>query len=179
MKKLVIVPVFSLVASLFSGNAMAQSVVKINIFSPIVRTASVFFEQAVSQDKSLQLGVFYTGYSSQGTRFSGYGITPEFRFYLSSTNAPQGAYIAPYLRYQSFTLTDKETDGKGTYASMGGGLLVGKQWILKDKISVDAFIGPAYNSGKVKVTAGEDHDFDLGGLGGFTVRPGFTFGYKF
>lgn len=179
MKKLILVFTISTVATLFSGNAIAQNVVKINIFSPIVRTASVFYERAVDQNKSFQLGVFYTGFGSEGTKFSGYGITPEFRFYLSTSDAPEGAYIAPYLRYQSFSITDKETDAKGKYASVGGGLLVGKQWLLKDKISLDAFVGPAFNAGKVKATAGEEQDFELGGMGGFTLRPGFTFGYKF
>ncbi|HAJ99640.1 MAG TPA: hypothetical protein DCM62_06415 [Bacteroidales bacterium] len=59
------------------------NVVKINLISPLLRTASVFYERALSTTTSAQLGVFYSGYTSFETVFQGVGITPEFRFYLS------------------------------------------------------------------------------------------------
>ena len=77
-----------------SFEATAQSnVFKINIISPVVRTASVFYERALNDQSSLQLGFFYSGYSGNDTKFRGFGITPEYRFYLSETPAPAGFFL--------------------------------------------------------------------------------------
>jgi hypothetical protein len=179
MKKLLFISFFTAASFFFSGTGMAQNVVKVNIFSPLVRTGSLFYERALSENKSLQLGVFFTGMKLDNTRFSGYGITPEFRYYLSSTDAPKGVYLGSYLRFQSFSLKDETSSAKGTHTSLGGGLLIGRQWIFKDKISLDAFIGPGYNGGKTEVESGENQEFETGAISGFTVRPGLTLGYKF
>ncbi|TXK21364.1 DUF3575 domain-containing protein [Pontibacter qinzhouensis] len=174
------------IAAIASGTAQAQTnVFKVNVFSPIVRTGSVFYERSISEDKSAQLGLFYTGFSIEGTSFKGFGVTPEFRKYLSkSKEAPEGFYLAPFLRYQSFKLTaDKVemegTEGKATYNTFGGGLLIGNQWVLGDRFVIDAFFGPSYNKGNIKVTSGTEDDFDTGAFGGFGIRTGLAFGIKF
>lgn len=161
-----------------SLSIQAQSVVKINILSPLVRTLNVSYEHAINETGSFQIGFFYTGYSVDQTKFSGFGITPEYRFYLSDTPAPQGVYVAPFVRYQNFTLKDKEiTDSKAEFSTFGGGLVIGKQWIFKDKISLDIFIGPSYASGKVSGES-DDEDWDVGVFDGFGLRTGINFGFK-
>ncbi|MBN8575651.1 MAG: DUF3575 domain-containing protein [Cytophagales bacterium] len=155
-----------------------ENVIKFNIFSPIVKTFNASYERKVSATSSFQLGGFFTSYSPGETSFSGFGITPEYRFYLSSTEAPEGVYVAPFVRYQSFKLTEDTSNSKGTLSTFGGGLVIGKQWIFKEKISLDIFIGPQYSSGKVKVTDGAD-TFDTGAFDGFGVRTGLTLGFAF
>ncbi len=171
---------FLLMALLLSGFAFTASgqgsVIKINIFSPIVKTFNVQYEKTVKSDQSFQLGFFYTGYSTGGTDFSGFGLTPEYRFYLSDTDAPAGVYLAPFIRYQSFTLTDG--GNKGTLSLFGGGVIIGKQWIFKEHIALDIFIGPSYSSGNTKVTQGSN-TFDTGAFDGFGVRTGLCLGYAF
>jgi len=165
----------------FAGAAKAQdNVFKINIFSPIVKTFNASYERKLSASSSLQLGVFYTSYTPESTSFKGLGITPEYRFYLSETEAPAGVYIAPFLRYQNFKVEstfDGSTD-KGTLTLFGGGVVIGKQWIFKEKISLDIFIGPQFSSGDVKVTSGSD-TFDTDVFDGFGVRTGLTLGFAF
>jgi tetratricopeptide (TPR) repeat protein len=56
------------------------------------------------------------------------------------------------VRYQSFNLTD--TGSKGTLSTFGGGLILGKQWLFKDKVVLDLFIGPMRYLQK-KVEAGD------------------------
>ncbi|MDN5203096.1 DUF3575 domain-containing protein [Fulvivirgaceae bacterium BMA10] len=161
------------------STAQAQNnVVKINILSPIVRTISVFYENAIQEDKSFQLGFFYTGASVTDTKFRGFGITPEFRFYLSETSAPEGVYVAPFLKYQNFDLTEEITDSKATLSTFGGGVVIGKQWLFKEKITLDAFLGPNFNSGDVKVESG-NASFSTGAFEGFGLRLGLTFGLAF
>jgi hypothetical protein len=150
---------------------------KINILSPIASTLNLQYEHVIKKDQSFQLGFFYTGYSNSGTKISGIGITPELRFYLSDDAAPKGVYLAPFLRYQNYSLSD-DSNNKGTLSTFGGGLILGKQWVFKDKISLDLFIGPSYNSGSVNVTSG-NNNFSVGSVNGFGVRTGICFGFLF
>jgi hypothetical protein len=163
------------VCAAFSTKAQSN-VLKINIFSPIVKTFNIQYEHKLSATGSFQLGFFYTGYSTGSTSFSGFGITPEYRIYLSDTEAPKGVYLAPFVRYQSFNLTDNSN--KGTLSLFGGGVIIGKQWLFKEKVALDIFIGPSYSSGSVKVTSGSD-TFATGSFDGFGVRTGLCLGYAF
>ncbi len=175
-----------IVAALFislsvkADEPVSQNIIKANLFSPLVRTGSFFYERALNEDMSFQMGFFYTGASISDTRFRGVGITPEFRYYLSERRtAPSGVYVAPYLRYQNFSLSAEGDPGKATYSGLGGGLLIGAQTLLKNTISLEGFIGPSYFSGNLKVTDGEQDDFDIGFFDGFGVRFGFTVGLAF
>ena len=179
MKKSLMSFGFGFVFTLLCSSGFAQSsVFKINIFSPLVRTLNVSFEQKLKPASSAQLGFFYTGFSVGDTEFSGIGLTPEYRFYLSDTDAPKGVFIAPFVRYQNFKLEEKVTNSKGELSTFGGGLIIGKQWIFKERISLETFIGPVYQSGDVKVTSGTDN-FDTGAFDGFSVRAGLTLGVAF
>ncbi|MBK5279595.1 MAG: DUF3575 domain-containing protein [Bacteroidia bacterium] len=166
-------------SGLFSSQAYAQkgNVLKINIFSPIASTLNLQYERKVSGSSSFQLGFYYSGFSINETKFSGIGITPEYRFYLSETEAPNGFYVAPFIRYQNFTVSNGPNEG--TITTTGGGLIIGKQWIFKEKIALDIFLGPKYSSRNVTVTSGTD-TFDTGnGLSGFGIRAGVCFGLAF
>ena len=171
---LVLVAVFCVTMSV---NAQKQNVIKANLMSPLVRTGSFFYERALNEDMSVQLGFFYSGASISDTKFRGFGITPEFRLYLSeSRQAPAGIFVAPYLRYQNFDLSVVGDLSSATYSAMGGGLLVGTQRVLSNIISLEAYIGPSYSSGNIKVNAGENYNWDTGFFDGFGVRFGFTVG---
>jgi hypothetical protein len=180
MKKVLLIGVVCVL--FFAGkNAQAQSnAVKINFLSPIFSTANIAYERALSESSSFQLGFYYTGAKVSSLKYSGFGITPEYRFYLSDSPAPAGFYIAPYLRYQSVKLTEEEFDNEATFTSFGGGLIIGKQWVFKKRITFDIFLGPAYNAGKVKVDSGSEDEFDVsGGFDGFGLRTGMTLGVAF
>ena len=175
----VIVLILTSINGFLAPKALAQksNVLKNNILSPIASTLNLQYERKISGNSSFQLGFYYAGFSIENTKFSGIGITPEYRFYLSDTEAPQGVYLAPFVRYQDFTVANG-TD-KGTITTMGGGLIFGKQWLFKEKIALDIFLGPKYSSRSVSVTSGTD-SFDTGsGLSGFGLRAGVCFGFAF
>ncbi|MFY7900937.1 MAG: DUF3575 domain-containing protein [Chitinophagaceae bacterium] len=152
--------------------------IKVNLLSPLVRTGSVFYERKLGSSTTGQIGFFYTGYSSDGLKLRGFGITPEFRYYASENKgAMNGFYVAPFVRYQNYSLS--ESNNKGTLNTFGGGLLLGNQWVLKGGLNIDFFIGPSYTGGKIKVTDGTD-SFDLPfGINGFGLRSGLTIGIAF
>ncbi|UYZ62968.1 DUF3575 domain-containing protein [Hymenobacter weizhouensis] len=172
------------------GAASAQSnVVKLNIFSPIVKTGSFFYERKVTDGSSFQLGAFVTSYSPSDTKFSGFGITPEYRFYLSG-EALNGFYVGPYLRYQNFTLkttyesfngtSSSTVEDKATLNTFGGGIVLGRQWLFKERFALDPFLGLGYNGGSVEVESnGSEDNFDTGAFQGFGLRAGLSIGIAF
>ncbi|GAG65343.1 unnamed protein product [marine sediment metagenome] len=100
-------------------------------------------------------------------------------YYLSESSAPKGIFLAPYIRYQSFSLSVEEENAEGKLSIFGGGLLVGAQTLLKDVITIEAFIGPAYGFGNVDVESGSEEDFEISAFDGFLVRAGVTVGIGF
>jgi len=191
MKKLILGTTVLLAAC---STASAQdNVVKVNIFSPLVKTGSFFYERKLNENSSLQLGLLFTSWKPGDTEVSGFAITPEYRFYLSErSDAPEGFYVGPFLRYQNLTLkatyTDYNPDTGASYTNtdeaslntFGGGVVVGRQWLFKERFSLDVFLGPSYNSGTINTKGSTGtNSFDPGPFDGFGVRTGVTFGLAF
>jgi hypothetical protein len=168
---------------LISGGLSAQKLnnVKTDLFSAFLRTGVFKYERALNENMSAQLGFFYTGYSpgDSETKLSGIGITPEFRYYLSSTPAPNGTYLAPNFRYMSLTVKDPVENAEGTLTSLGFAINLGKQVLLKDIIVIDAWVGPVY---AFRSISGSAEDVDTGQLpdvNGFGIRLGIAIGIAF
>ena len=170
------------IALVLTFNAFGQeksNVVKINIFSPIVKTFNIAYERAISENASLQGRFFYTGFKASDTKFSGFGITPEFRYYLSEAGVPKGGFIAPFVSYASYSLEEEVTGSEATLTNIGGGVIIGAQ-ALMGPVTLEGFIGPQYISGSTKVDIGQEDDFDIGSsFDGFGVRVGVTIGIAF
>lgn len=193
-KTFAILIAFLMVANIANAQSERKNVIKVNYLSPIVSTASLFYERVVGKNTSVQLGLAYTGAKvgagDAKTSINGFYITPEFRYYASKKGAPTGFFVAPYLRYQNLSLKvttpadpffgTSATEDKATFSSFGGGIVLGGQWLFGDRVSLEVFGGPAYNAGSIKTegTASED-DFSIGGIGGFGLRFGSTLGIAF
>jgi hypothetical protein len=171
-------------AILITATLQAQTkmnAVKTDLFSPVVRTGVLKYERVLNDAMSFQLGFFYTGFKPSGstTEFSGFGITPEFRYYLSDKPAPDGFYLAPNVRYYKFTLKETDTDSEGTLSNVSIALNLGYQVLLKNTVVIDIWLGPSYNFRSLEATVG---DFDTGPVGdanGFGVRSGLAIGVVF
>lgn len=161
----------------FSAKAQdAKNTLKINPLSALISTGSIFYERKVSDGMSAQLGLAYTGIKISDTKFTGLAITPEVRFYIKH-HAPTGLYAAPFVRYQNYTVSDDEDEGK--YNSFGGGILMGHQWIYGSGFTLDLFFGPSYNNGEYKATSGTEEPEIKGGIEGFGIRTGIAIGFGF
>jgi hypothetical protein len=178
LKYLVILAFLTFSTSVFAqSNTEKKNIIKINLLSPIVRTASLFYERVVSQNSSVMLGFYYTGFKSGDTQLSGFGLTPAYRFYLSNKyQAPAGFYVSPYLRYQHFSLTNTYYSGNpnyptgtdtGTFKAFGGGLELGYQWIFRDIITLNIFGGVGYATTATTSSSNGRVYFNSGGFDGF------------
>jgi len=167
-----------------TASAQTQAL-KVNILSPLVRTGSFFYEHQVGKQQSVQLGGLFTAWSAGNTSIRGFALTPEYRYYVSGSKpALAGFYLAPFVRYQQLTLTatdDYSSDeAKASLTTFGGGVLAGYQLVLKQRFTLDAFLGPSYNGGSLKTTMGNASEtFNAGPFEGFGVRSGITFGVAF
>jgi hypothetical protein len=178
MRKISLILAF--VAATIAVNAQEgkMNAIKINPLSLAVLTGNIAYEHAIGPKSTVQLGAFYSGASFGGTKYAGWGVTPEFRYYLSG-EAMNGFYAAPFARYQSFSITDKEADLKTTLTTMGGGALIGYEHMANSGFTFDIFAGPSYNKTKFKNDSDEDN-FDVKAAGsGFGVRFGLTLGFGF
>lgn len=101
---------------------------------------------------------------------TGFSVTPEYRWYPFNPdkNAPHGFYLAPYLRYSSYSLTGNysfsDTTLKQTfnfpvtmkYGGFGVGLMFGKQWVISNRVTIDWWmLGGHFGS--------STFDFSMGG----------------
>jgi len=160
-----------------SNVSAEKNVLKVNTLALIFGTGSIFFEHQISDLTSGQFGVGFLSYKFIDTKFSGLILTPEFRIYPKK-NAISGFYVAPYLRYQNFSVENKVETSKGTLTAMGGGVALGRQWIGKSGFTMDLFFGGHYSSSKVKVESGTN-SFDSDNFEGFRTRIGFALGFAF
>lgn len=178
MRKISLVLAF--VAATVAANAQEgrMNAIKLNPLSLAVLTANISYERAIGEKTSVQLGAFYSGFSLSGLKYSGWGVTPEFRYYLSG-EALNGFYAAPFGRYQSFNLSEKETGLKTTMSTIGGGAIIGFQRMGDSGFTFDIFAGPSYNKAKFKEESDEEEFNVSGGVAGFGVRFGLTVGFGF
>ena len=180
MKKIVVLVFTMLIisAGLIGQDVWKKNAIKTDLFSPFLRTGVLKYERAFSEDISVQLGFFYTGYSpgDSDAKLNGFGITPEFRLYLSDTPAPVGTYLAPNFRYMSQKAEDLTTNEEASLTSFGLAINLGKQWMLKDIVLIDIWVGPVYNFRTLDDPSG---DVDVEGADGFGLRLGLALGFAF
>ena len=100
----------------------------------------------------------------------GFFVMPEYRFYPTYKIAPEGFYIAPFMRFNYYSLElsgdfeDITADYTGRLIRIGGGVQFGMHWIIKEKVSIDFFLaglGLYYNDVSLRFESDDpDVDYD-------------------
>ena len=160
-KLLVISAIILSFASTLYGQGANPNVVKLNLGGLLFQNLSFQYERAISNKVSLGLGVSFMPERNLPSMLIGkdevlakvlmndFSITPELRWYpYTDDGAPAGFYFAPYARYSRFTATmpfthvqsGKTFDLTGQYSGIGAGLMLGYQWLIADKFSIDWWI---------------------------------------
>jgi opacity protein-like surface antigen len=172
----------SIAAFTFSASAqrMQSNALKMNPVSLLVKTGNISYERAIASNQSVQVGAFYSGVSFEDVKYSGFGITPEYRFYFGGKKqALNGGYVAPFLRYQDFTMEKTDLKTKADFTTLGGGATIGWQKTWDSGFIVDFFAGPSYNHLKFDVEENIE-EFDVkSSIKGFGLRTGVTIGFTF
>ena len=114
----------------------------------------------LSDMTSAQLGVAYMSYKLSDTKFSGLILTPEFRIYPKK-NAIDGFYIAPYLRYQNFTVKNTSDDCKGiTDCQWVADFFLDDSGLPNQVLQWICFLEDIMEVASVKVDSGDTDSFD-------------------
>lgn len=180
MKKVLFVIALSITVAGLKAQNTRLNAIKLNPLSLAFATGNIAYERAVGPTQSFQIGGFYSGFNMGDIKYSGFGVTPEYRFYFAGAKqALNGVYAGPYARYQNFNLTDKASTNKTTFTSYGGGAIIGWQKMWSSGFTFDLFAGPGYNAGKFK-NSNDESEFNLKfGINGFSLRTGITVGFGF
>lgn len=148
-------------------NDITNTVLKINVSQLILKNISLMGEYGFHPKFSAGLGfssllerplpaLFFeeTTFFDIPT-FKGWAVTPEVRWYPKGSEekpAPRGFYLAGYVRYAKYTITQgaryQETPTSPIYEGVGSmvykgtnaGLMIGYQWIAKSGFSFDFWI---------------------------------------
>ena len=174
------------VLTAFSANAQ-KNIIKWNELAVSLKTINLAYERVLTDKLSAQLqGFYWLGGSVGDVKFSGFGITPEVRFYPKGEGA-KGFFLAPFFRYTNYSIKFDTYDismvpieGKGTWSAMGAGLCIGGQWIVADHFSIDLYAGPGYNFvGKLSYADSYSGSMPSIKFDGLMFRLGTTIGYAF
>jgi len=184
-------------------NAQDNSV-KINTLGLSYRNVILQYERSLNDKIGVQLGLNFvpkgsipfisrysdagmSGSTSGGTgeistdfadmKFSGFGLTPELRFYPGG-NGMKGFYLSGWIKYSNYKISDgvfvatatSDNEGNshesatvditGKYNVFGGGLGIGTHWVIADVVTLDVnWIGVGYGPAKFSVEAEFDNTY--------------------
>jgi hypothetical protein len=166
-----------------------KNVVNLGLGGLALGNISLNYERTFSDSRAASLtaglliprklpSLIYDNISEEGNwdadnKLSGFFIMPEYRFYPTYKIAPEGFYIAPFLRFNSYTLDisgdfdDVTADIKGKFTGFGGGVQFGMHWVIKERVSIDFYmagIGLYYDNVSMRFES-DDPDVNYDDLG--------------
>lgn len=190
----------SLVFSLVMGSVVysqSRSVIKINPISLAQGTFSASFERAFSVNRSFQINFDYHRERYFEDRYTGLGITGEYRFYgiipglvTADQTAPDGFFAGPAAGFRSIRYVDSfDPDFTESYQIFQVGGVAGYQWLPKSKDGVQRFSLEGSIGLLAALSFGEDTDlfgmdfglgsrFNSGFIPTFSLSVGYAFGRK-
>jgi hypothetical protein len=190
--------VIVLILTASAVSAQKKNILKLDISSPIMRTANLSFEHQTKERSSFVLGALYQDQSNGfgNSYITRAAVTPEFRYYMGKYNAPEGIYLSMFARYQHLEALEQIYMGYDTttYMSLydynkhvintvGVGLSFGYQRIFQDKISIDVNFGTIWNSGDKRVSTSAPYvstpNEAFRPYVGYFVRTGVAVGFLF
>lgn len=185
------------------GYGNPENVVKLKLVPLAFSMASIQYERVLNDYMSVAADLnllFYSttttagSLSSASLKYSGFGLSPEFRYYPSG-NAPAGFFLGPYLTYfgMGFKLEGADITGISGKAEVsgisafGGGLLLGWKWLIKDAFAIETHLGLNYLNvnipDKIDLTYSDGRKETVTGIGfsaaGILPTGGLSLGYAF
>jgi hypothetical protein len=157
MKK-ILLTIFILGTSLSS--LMAQHDVKINALGLFFRNYSAGYEYIINDEISAGISTNFAkgswllqamnGIDGSSTTYSGFSITPEFRYYTNPDFGADKRYFGAYLIYEGvswgdLTVYDYDNSNTITYdmsnTGIGIGIIGGQKWVTNSGIYFESLLG--------------------------------------
>jgi len=180
-------------ASLTASAQEGSGVIKTNPMGWFAGQYQFGYEHFLSEKASVQLmpgGIFGSVSLTSSTLDStlsfetvnatrgGFIVIPEFRYYLGG-EAPDGLYISGFARYRSVKTTlDNDASSSQTRSAMGGGFVLGYQYMLANGLTGELFLGPQFKSTTTTYSGTfEEYGFDIEDDSDTGIRFGLTLGF--
>ena len=170
------------VGDIKSIQAQPRTIIKANVLSPIFNSIALSGEYQFQWGKSIALSGYYTRFSSNSVDFQGFGLTPEWRFYLDTFEAPAGFFVNTFVRYQDLNLKQTAQNQEALLHTYGLGAGLGGQWVfdIRPTITLEVFGGAVYDFYDLKLLENAiASDFDIGAFTKLNPRFGLTVGLGF
>ncbi|MFY8035403.1 MAG: DUF3575 domain-containing protein [Flexibacteraceae bacterium] len=190
MKKLLSLLIFTVgFSSLVLAQDTRMHTVKVNLHAPWFNSFYMAYEHVLSDDITAGTDFFILGNKYDDVKWSGFGISPEIRFYFKS-NVYSGYYIAPYVRYQYAKITDAITkttstgstvieeriEREGRHQLFGFGMNFGHNFVFNDRVCIDVYAGPQFQR---KHISGEARPRSAYFNAVYFARVGVNIGFRF
>jgi len=172
------ISLFALQASAqnFGSEDDGVNMVKLNFGSFLFKSFSAQYERALQKKMTVGIGFRFMPKSSlpfssslesadeqiASLKTSNIAITPEARFYFGK-GVFKGFYVAPFVRFANYNASidyaydvDNTTEYiplKGNLTTFTGGVLIGAQWRIANKVYFDwSIFGPQYGFSNGKIS---------------------------
>ena len=178
-----------------------DNTIKVSLSNAVIGTVGLSYERVLGNALSAQITVSSTDYSYKKFTYKGFAVSPEVRFIAFDEESANYSFVAPFIRYQRFNLsqsyiadsTGNSISGTSTALVNAGsiGFIGGRQWILMDRIALEVFAGPVFVRQWLQQTDNApfhpavEPDNNLGGLtltllpDGLFMRVGVNLGITF
>ena len=186
MKRILLIISLTFFSSLFiQAQDVRKHTVKINLHAPFFNSFYMAYEHVIAPDIAVGSDLFIIGHHYDDVKWSGFGISPEIKFYFKS-DSYKGYYLAPNLRYQHIKITDRINvnngsgdlllDREGKYNIFGLGINIGHNFVFNDRVCIDFYAGPQFQR---KSISGEARPRSLYCDAVYWGRVGMNIGFKF
>lgn len=180
-----------------------QNAIKLKLIPLLFNMVSLQYERALNEKMSVACDLNFLFYSSTigaaglsggKVSYSGFGISPEFRFYPGE-EALKGFFVGPYISYLGMSIKAEGMGSNGLAGTaeitginaIGGGALLGWKWLIADAFSIETHIGANYLSLTIPSTVTVNYsngtsDIQSGpdfSASGFLPTGGVSLGYAF
>jgi hypothetical protein len=163
--------------------------VKVNLHAPWFNSFYAAYEHVLNDDITGGTDFFILGHSYDDVKWSGFGISPEVRFYFKS-NVYSGYFLSPNVRYQNVKITDaiskvtttgsisieEKIEREGRHQMLGFGMNFGHNFVFNDRICIDVYAGPTYQR---KFESGEAKSRSPYFNSTLFLRLGLNVGFRF
>lgn len=114
---------------------------KINLIDAALGNLMLSPELKINRKNTMSLNIMFGSRRKNESRYEFFSFSPEYRHYIFKDQRGDfhGGYVGLYGSYKN------EQSEAGSRYNLGGlGAVVGRQWIIKDIITIDTYIGAGY-----------------------------------
>ncbi|HEY9009031.1 MAG TPA: DUF3575 domain-containing protein [Ohtaekwangia sp.] len=135
-----------------------RNIIKSDVLGVLSGYFNVTYERlAQTAPRSLVLTAEYDIFSYQEFDFRGASFQPGLRYYLNKNRQPPAGYYAqPFAIYSDYKVTDTNQHYSAHISQVGGGLDIGWQWVIANRITIDLYIGGVYVETNIRGSLSHD-----------------------